>query len=89
MNWFIKRALHEKLPSPRSTRPYAEPGAPSDDENAYRLLYKKTRGHLSDESRQLAGLYRFLAAKGFSAASAEYAVRKIKEEGEDTNEGLL
>ncbi len=68
---------------------YAEPGAPSDDENAYRLLYKKTRGHLSDESRQLAGLYRFLAAKGFSAASAEYAVRKIKEEGEDTNEGLL
>lgn len=68
---------------------YAEPGAPSDDENAYRLLYKKTRGHLSDDSRQLAGLYRFLAAKGFSAASAEYAMRKIKEEGEDSNEGLL
>ncbi len=61
---------------------YAEHDCLTDEENAYRLLYKKTGGRIPQEEKELAKLFRFLAGKGFSYRCAESAMRRIKEEGE-------
>lgn len=57
----------------------------SDGENAYRLLKKKTGGNIpyGDDSvakKELAKLYRFAAAKGFSYSDIENALSRIREE---------
>ena len=50
----------------------------SDEESAYRLLYKKTGGHIPEDQKELSKIYRFAVGKGFSFATTEGAIRRIK-----------
>ena len=64
---------------------YANDHNISDGENAYRLLKKKTGGNIpyGDDSvakKELAKLYRFAGAKGFSYRDIEEALSRIREE---------
>ena len=64
---------------------YEDPSVLTDDENAYRLLQKKTCGRIPEDQKERAKLYRFLAGKGFSYHSVDAALQRIKEEGRETD----
>lgn len=58
----------------------AECGYVSDEENAYKLLMKKTKGIIPEDRKDLEKLYRFAIGKGFTFGIIESAVQRIKEE---------
>jgi len=80
-----RKGIAKELAEDAVRAAYAENPVFTDDENACRLLRKKTGGRLPEDPKELAKLYRYLAGKGFSYHTAENAVRRIKEEEGETN----
>lgn len=80
-----KKGIDREIAEKTVEEIYANDHNISDGENAYRLLKKKTGGNIpyGDDSvakKELARLYRFAGAKGFSYRDIEEALSRIREE---------
>lgn len=80
-----KKGIDREIAEKTVEEIYANDHNISDGENAYRLLKKKTGGNIpyGDDSvakKELAKLYRFAGAKGFSYRDIEEALSRIREE---------
>lgn len=84
-NLIYKKEIPRALAEREVAAAYAKLEDSAEDDNAYRLLQKRTGGRIPYNQKELAKLYRYMKGKGFTTQSIETGLRRMKEEGRGRN----